>query len=184
MPIEFGLGDPIDEDEVVNANNIVKLLRSLVGPAQDVENAFQQLLTGRFVDTAIGEQLDIIGKIVGQPRNGQDDDTYRRFIRAEIRANRSDGVFEDLIAVAELVVGDAATTIVTRNEGTATARVLVDGGSITPTVAAALVAFMVRAKAAGVRIVTEWMESAPSGIFQFDDGPGWDVGHLAGDADH
>src|SRR5262249_42034837 len=50
--------------------NIAALLSALVAPAQDVEDAFQDLLTKRGIETGEGVQLDVVGKIVGQKRNG------------------------------------------------------------------------------------------------------------------
>ena len=92
-------------------NNITKLLTALVTPHQPLEDAWQQLRLLRSVDTAVGVQLDMIGEIVGQERGGMVDDDYRRFVRARIAANISDGRVFDLIKVATLVVNDDDTTI-------------------------------------------------------------------------
>src|SRR5262245_2616348 len=63
-------------------SNTQKALRALLAPAASLEHALQQLLTERNVNTAIGAQLDLIGKIVGRPRAGvADDEIYRRYIR-------------------------------------------------------------------------------------------------------
>lgn len=162
------------------ANNIEKLLACLIAPCQDLEDALQQLKTQRFVDTAAGAQLEVIGKIAGQPRLGLDDDTYRRYIRARIAANNSDGTTEDLLNICELVVYDDDATYVLTQEGTATARLFVSGEFITGALAAILFSFLNAAKSGGVRIVLQWGESPLAELFQFDVGPGLDQGKLAG----
>lgn len=161
------------------ANNIEKLLACVIAPDQDIENALQQLKAYRFVDTAEGAQLDIIGRIVGQEREGLGDDDYRRYIRARIAANNSDGTTEDLITVGFLVVYSENATFTVTQEGPATARFRVGGLAVTADLATILFKFIGAAKSAGVRIVLEWSSSAPGDTFTLDAGPGLDVGHLA-----
>lgn len=43
-------------------------LQLLIEQQQDLEKVFKDLLQLRSIDTAFGEQLDVIGRIVGQPR--------------------------------------------------------------------------------------------------------------------
>jgi hypothetical protein len=56
-------------------------------------------------DTAIGFRLDWIGRKVGQTRVGGDS-TYRTYIKARIRINRSLGEAADVSAVAGLLLSD------------------------------------------------------------------------------
>jgi hypothetical protein len=67
--------------------------------AQDVENAMFQLLGERFIDNGYGKQLDVVGRIVNQPREGRTDEAYRAALRAKIVVNYSEGTPEDLIEV-------------------------------------------------------------------------------------
>lgn len=83
------------------------ILASYAAQADALEAVFWQLLTERNVDNAVGVQLDILGKLVGQPRVGTTDETYRLFIRTRIRANRSKGRASDAIAVARLALDGA-----------------------------------------------------------------------------
>jgi len=163
--------------------DVEKLVAAFAGPAQDVENVLQQLLLQRWIDTAVGVQLDQLGKIVGQAREGRDDDDYRRFIRARILTNRSDGRFETLITIALLVLNEVGVTIRVTDEGTATCRVYATGAVTGDTAGAILATFMQLAVGGGVRVVTQWEDSTASGIFRFDSGPGFDVGHLSADED-
>lgn len=48
--------------------NLIEYIKVLLIEANPLEEALQQLLTDRWVDSAEGVQLDILGEIVGQPR--------------------------------------------------------------------------------------------------------------------
>jgi Protein of unknown function (DUF2612) len=162
--------------------NVQKLIQALAGPAQDLENALQQLLLDRTVSTATGVQLDLLGRVVGQARLGLDDTDYRRTLQARIATNGSRGNAESLIRVAVLLVqdatGDAVVTVT--NEGAATCIVELDGIATTGALAALIFSFLVEAVSAGVRLQLRWGESPPAEWFRLDIGPGLDQGHLAG----
>jgi hypothetical protein len=156
-------------------NNITKLLTALVTPHQSVEDTLQQLRTNRWIDSAEGAQLDLLGKIVGQLRNGLDDDDYRRYLRARISANISDGLVEDLIRVAVLIIDDDSITIEIDQQGMAAVVVRLSG-ALEATTAEILIKFLKLSVAGGVRVILEWSAVAPSGWFVWDTGPGWDDG--------
>lgn len=61
------------------------------------ENVLDQLKNERSIDTAIGVQLDKVGEIVGEARQGRDDETYRQYIRFRVFINISKGRPYDLI---------------------------------------------------------------------------------------
>lgn len=55
------------------------------------------------IDTASGIRLDFLGEIIGEPRGELFlDSLYRPVLKAASRAGRSDGSFEDLIAIVTL----------------------------------------------------------------------------------
>lgn len=56
------------------------------------------------LDAAEGEFLDRIGGVVGEAREGRDDELYRLWIRARARANRSPGTSEDMLAILQLIL--------------------------------------------------------------------------------
>lgn len=166
-------------EQFKNQPNIAAFLTALVGPCQPLENALQQLYTQRTIFTAIGVQLDALGSLVGQPRNGLVDADYRRFILARISTNNSDGRVEDLITVAKLVLNTAGVTITVLPQGTATVVVAIGAVAIAFALGSILSTFMQAAVAAGVRLLTEASASSPGQTFTLDIGPGLDVGHLA-----
>lgn len=51
------------------ATNLINYIKSLLSESNDLEQVFQDLLEKRFIDTAEGVQLDVLGVIVGQPRD-------------------------------------------------------------------------------------------------------------------
>lgn len=144
---------------------IEAILRAVIAPLQRAENAFQELFDERGVDTAIGAQLDAIGFVVGQPRNGYDDDEYRRQVRARIATNKSRGTFADLIGVIGLVIDDAAATIRGRRSGTAAVRFNIEDVATSDAVADILIGFLREAKAAGVRLTLITGSTPPAGWF-------------------
>lgn len=73
-------------------------VRLMAAQAQDLEDAAQSLLTITNIDDSSGVQLDNLGRLVGQPRVG-DDETYRLYLRARIVANKSNGTGENLYRV-------------------------------------------------------------------------------------
>lgn len=75
---------------------------------QEIEDAFWQLYSQRSIDTAVGDPLDILGKIVGERRDGSLDADYRLRIRARIRANLSNGTVEDIFRVFRALLGSSA----------------------------------------------------------------------------
>lgn len=138
-------------------NNIKKFLKSVIGSGvQDVENAAQQVLNGFSVDDAVGAQLDILGSIVGQLRNGMIDDDYRRTIRARIAVNRSKGTIADIIKVADLIVYDDNATLQVDNQGAAAVVLRVIDDSLPDATASILIRMLEDTKAGGVRIILEW----------------------------
>lgn len=158
-------------------NNIEKLLSSIIEPAQTIEDTLQQMASERFVDTAVGEQLDIIGRIVGQGREGLADADYRRYIRAKIAANNSNGTVEDLLTVAFLVVYDVSVTYQVHNQGIAAAVLRLNGAAVTSNTANILIRFLGLAVAGGVRVILEYSDQAPATWFKWDTvGQGWDNG--------
>lgn len=83
---------------------IKALLYSYLRRVQELEDAAFDVLVGRLIDEATGYLLEVLGRIVGQANEGSwDDDTYRLFIKARIRANQSNGHGDDVIDVLNLV---------------------------------------------------------------------------------
>lgn len=75
------------------------LLQSYLDNLQLVEDTYFQLLNDRGVYTSVGEQLDVLGLIVGELRAGREDPCYRQAILTRISLNNSDGTPEVILGL-------------------------------------------------------------------------------------
>ncbi len=171
----------ITQNTTVTADGLARLLEQYKGKprmtalvsawldeCQAVEDALWSIYYQRELqnDVAADDLLDKIGKIVGQLRGSLDDATYRAYIRARIRANRSGGTPPDLYNVFTLLFGPGYVAMVYVQGGTASFefRIL---DELTPDQAAAGVSFLIDSKAAGVRAIFEWQEQPDDETFTF-----------------
>lgn len=80
--------------------NLQKIVKIISDQAQSIENTNWQLKTERWLSTAIGQQLDEIGIILGLTRNpGESDEDYRERLQFQIFINVSKGTPEEIIRV-------------------------------------------------------------------------------------
>jgi hypothetical protein len=99
--LEEALDRPIDQYR--HKTRFEGWLGAYIKQVQIFEDAAWQVIIRRFIDTARAAQLDMIGKIVGEYRQGRGDDQYRVFIRARITINRSQGQANDILNVLALI---------------------------------------------------------------------------------
>jgi hypothetical protein len=156
---------------------IAAFLMVFAEQTQAIENALWELLTERGIETAIGEQLDVIGRIVGQVRAGESDDIYRQLVRARISANFSKGLTEDLLRVASQILADEEDVyfeIESQRIADVVLRVL--GVVMSAATAGNVVDLLGESVAAGVRILIEYPTDTDAETFRFDSadpGKGW-----------
>jgi hypothetical protein len=79
--------------------NFDAFLEGIGAGAQMVEDDTQALALSSTLASATGRLLDTWGEMVGEPREGLDDNAYRRFIRARGMLHLSQGRATDLYAV-------------------------------------------------------------------------------------
>lgn len=92
-------------EQFKHKESIRKFFAPFVTQTQALEDASFQLFTLRNIDSSEGVNLDIIGKIVGERRQGVSDPIYRLRIRARIRANLSSGTVENIYSVFRALFG-------------------------------------------------------------------------------
>jgi len=158
--------------------NIELLITAVAAQTQEAENAWWQLFAERQIDTAIGQQLDDIGAIVGEARQGRSDDDYRRYICTRISANNSEGRISDLVRVARSVLNDDSLTIRFEAQYPAGLVLHVESGLLDDGVASILVSFMRDTSAGGVTMQMHYMPADPDNTFtmgqvQLLGGPGF-----------
>ncbi len=71
--------------------NISKILSTYTGACSNLEDLWFELLEERSLTTAVGAQLDLLGKLIVEQRRGRGDDEYRVAILAKIGVNNSEG---------------------------------------------------------------------------------------------
>ena len=141
------------------------LLTSYLNRVQELEDAIWSVILGRLIDYAIGVQLDVLGRLVGQRRDGAADEIYRTRIRARIAANRSLGTGDDLIRVALLASGSDPALMFYSELQPAT--VHVELLQTDPTIAPVVVELLRVAKAPGVALQLLFTEYAAANSFTF-----------------
>ena len=101
---------PVTMQNPMGLTNFQKLIYCFCTAGQDVQNVLQELLTERYLNVAVGTQLDGIGQIVGLARiPGQPDDTnatqtgYREDLQFKIFYNSSNATPEEIIAIAAYI---------------------------------------------------------------------------------
>lgn len=90
---------------------ITGLFQSYLDNIQSLEDMWFQLLEERDIYTAIGEQLDNLGAIVGEPRLGRPDEEYRQAILNRIATNASDGTPPKVLQILSLVTQGSTVTL-------------------------------------------------------------------------
>lgn len=167
---------------------IEALVRAYLAGVQDLHDAIYQVLIGIWIDGAEGVQLDGIGEILGLPRSGWTDTTYRVFLRAQVLVLRSHGTWPDMVGILRVIGVTLALTSVA-DSGIAAMRValgeLLDGDVLPADVYRLLLA----AKPAGVRLTVEYptvgaedsFTWADADVDQADDRLGWPSDDAASD---
>lgn len=145
---------------------IVAYLRAVLGAGiQDLHDAIYQALTERWIDTALGAQLDRIGWLLDLPRAGWPDETYRLLLRAQVLVLRSNGRWGDLIKILVALYA-TATGIRVRDVGMAAGTITSSEDWDAGNIGGALVfSLLERAKAAGTRLLFEHPASTLDAAF-------------------
>lgn len=99
-------------EQFKSKTNLRKLVGTLAGRAQGVEDVLYAIEVQTILDNATDAQLDMLGRIVGEPRGTSADDAeYRQRIQARIRLNQSSGTTKDIYAVFRLLLPNAALVL-------------------------------------------------------------------------
>jgi hypothetical protein len=98
--------------QFTDSPKLIKLIRSLVTPLEEVATNIESLKEGRFIDQAHGRRLDILGHIVGQQRRGMSDEDYQAWIQVGIKLNSSSGSLEDILGILRILLGAKAQVLI------------------------------------------------------------------------
>lgn len=146
-------------EQFTSSDNLQLLVAVLMGQVQDAEGVAWQLLTERCIDYAAGDQLDGLGAIVGETRDGRADEVYRTAVRVRVAVNRSNGRAEDLLNILSLAFGASVDTWL-REYPPAAIVIDIRNPAVTPNTPGSLIRFLRDAKAGGVRLDLGYTEVA------------------------
>lgn len=98
-------------EQYKRAEKLKGLLACFTVQCQQIEDMLFGVLLGYRLNLAVGEQLDVIGRVVGQDRESADDAEYRLRLAARIRANLSHGSAEDIYLVFGILLPTATLVL-------------------------------------------------------------------------
>lgn len=82
---------------------VTALVTTFAERVQTLEGAIVALYESRPLATAVGDQLDQQGAIIGLARNGLDDATYRVLLYGQIALNNSNATVDAIVSLVKLV---------------------------------------------------------------------------------
>ena len=153
-----------------------KFIEVYIRQIQELEAVDFQLLEERGVDTSIGWQLDVLGKIVGEPRQGRSDSQYRAATKARIKLNLSNATAEDIIGLIRALAGDVRVLIWEFFPASFIAQIL---DPINPSLVDPyrVVGLIESGRGAGIQSIFTF---GVTGSLRYDVGPGYDLGKYGG----
>lgn len=77
------------------------LVTAINEQVQEMEDTLWAMSQAFLLDTAVGDQLDLLGSLVGEGRQDRTDAAYRAAIRVRILVNKSEGLPEQLLEILE-----------------------------------------------------------------------------------
>lgn len=130
---------------------------------QELENMFLNLLSNRWIETSVGNQLDRWGTVLDEPRFGLADSDYRVQLIAKVAQNNSEATPEDLVSMFQILTR-ARYIVYTEYYPAEVSMTAVDANPIGDTTRIRLV--LNKAKPAGVEITAAAVTNAS--VFSFD----------------
>jgi hypothetical protein len=106
--LEETLALPID-DIVIDKPRVIAVLSAVAVQIQALEAANYALITERSIETGVGAQLDLLGRVLGEPRRGALDEPYRSRLRVRVLVNRSNGCIPEMLKILRLFEGWTGT---------------------------------------------------------------------------
>lgn len=160
---------------------IEALISSYVQQVQDLETVAFQVLQERLLPDASGVQLDGLGAIVGQDRQGDSDTIYKTWLAAKFLVNACEGTIEEMIAIALALLDIDSITDLELTEYFPAGFVIDVSDPLTYLNPHRFARFMQTARPATVEFAFEYLLSDSSEIFTCSD---WDgVGAYSADYD-
>lgn len=158
--------------------NFTSLAKVIGKRFQILSDDLEDIRAVRDLDVASGTNLDKLGAIVGQPREGFSDLIYRTLIKAKTAANRSKGTTENLIDTALILRNGVATDIVYTEFFPAAIQIDFLNATETLQHQALIADLLFLTKLGGVRLVVTFSTSIPFGFDGDPDAFGFETGEF------
>ena len=160
--------------------SLLEFLRAIAARWEALDTLAIRLRDERYIESAAGAQLDQIGAIVGQAREGYSDEIYRSLVRTKLTVYHADGARDAMLEIADGFYSDSTVDVHFINGGYGSAEFLMmittDKSDVTRE--ALFKKFIEDATAGGVRAVLVF-SADDDNTFTLDSGPGLDTGTLA-----
>ena len=101
--IERGLALIVSQFQA--AAQLRAVVRGILGEVQLAEDTLLDLATNLTVDAATGAQLELLGRLLGERRDGLADSAYRRYLRARMMIRLSEGTIDEILEIASTLSG-------------------------------------------------------------------------------
>jgi hypothetical protein len=163
--------------------NIRAIVQSYLEEIQELEDVLYSLIVERYVQTAVGVQLDGIGRVVGEPRQNRTDTDYRVAVIGRIARNKAHSRIEDILALFLLLLPTHTFELI---EGITAEFILRIVEALVPTTHPSpevLAAQLHDAKGGGIHVTLIWSEYPESNTFTTADGSVLQADTLRGTAD-
>lgn len=126
-----------------------EVLKTIGLQLQELEDMYWAMYHAFDGDTAVGDQLDILGRLVGEKRQGRVDDDFRAAVKVRILVNISNGTIPELLKISETMVPTASVLIAE----VAPMTIQVNFSTLTGTTLRTVFQILRKAKAGGVRLL-------------------------------
>ena len=136
-------------EQYKESTNLIAILDAFINQVQSLEDAIHSLYLGRWLDQATGKVLDDFGTIIGQGREGFDDDFFRILIYVKMAENISQGETEQVISTYKIIT---RATICQLQENFPAGISLLSNGSINPITAQFIYDRIQKVVGAGIRV--------------------------------
>lgn len=158
--------------------HIESVVRMYAEALEEAEDSAYNLIVERFLDTSVGAQLDVWGLVVGERRDGLNDDEYRAFIGARILSNLSNGEIDRMTEILSTIGRAVGAVIYYPLYPAAMYFNYATDDPATTSLALRIVAQMTEVAPAGVQVAFIVETTTTPFMFDGEEGTGFDEGEF------
>ena len=108
--------------------HMAAIMNAIASELQELSDAIYDVMTEIDVNSAVGSQLDLLGKVYGRSRDGYGDEAYRSLLKMQIGINVSNGTINPMIAIIKSVTD--STKVDMFEDYPAAVSAVVNGGTV------------------------------------------------------